>query len=166
LDEQLAASKIKSVTPLGITVYSQVNPLITTLAAIDEEFLDFKKYISAKYGYTKKMLPKYYTVYLFPEESKHGEYNLSTFKLYFAKGSEYDESIYDQLPGEPGGYLFATELVLSQQNCEIAIAESFFIDDLKKSLRYGLEHVALYHNDREKYEATRSHAKGGGHPIL
>jgi hypothetical protein len=33
-------------------------------------------------------------------------------------------------------------------------------------VRYEGEHLVLYQNDRRRYEQTKDHSQGGGHPIL
>jgi len=40
------------------------------------------------------------------------------------------------------------------------------LDRVSNVVRYEGEHLVLYFNDRQRYEATKDHSKGGSHPIL
>lgn len=39
-------------------------------------------------------------------------------------------------------------------------------DNLARIIEYEAEHVILWHNDRAKYELTKFHAPGTGHPLI
>lgn len=163
LSRQLDKCTIKTVTPRGLTIYSSVNPFSSTIEAIDEVFEGSIEYYKKKYGFTKKLATKDYSIYLFPDVTElHG---IPVFRVHISPGSEYDNSIYDQMPNEPGGFLYASELVIDPKRCEIAVAESHDGEQTAEAFRNGLEHVVLYHNDRKKYTATRIHLTGG-HPLL
>ncbi|HYP54633.1 MAG TPA: hypothetical protein VEQ42_13870, partial [Pyrinomonadaceae bacterium] len=76
--------------------------------------------------------------------------------------AQYAGSVYDQ-----GGYVYASGMVISTQQSAFIIAEHerdwHRVSDVA---RYEGEHLVLYHNDRRRYEATKDHSQGGGHPIL
>src|SRR5262249_32554262 len=76
--------------------------------------------------------------------------------------AQYAGSIYDQ-----GGYIYAAGMVISFNPSAFVIAEhSRDLNRVSNVVRYEGEHLVLFYNDRRRYEATKDHSKGGGHPIL
>ena len=119
-------------------------------------------------GYTERLEPAHHTIYVFPTAREYdaaGNYS-PAFKVYFDRQDEYDETMYDQEPGQPGGWLYAAEQVLDLPHCVFVIAESHNPQFVKESVYNGLDHLILYHNDPNRYYATRFHGNGGSHPII
>jgi len=76
--------------------------------------------------------------------------------------AQYAGSIYDQ-----GGYIYAAGMVIYFTPPAFVIAEhTKDLDRVSNVVRYEGEHLVLYFNDRQRYEATKDHSKGGSHPIL
>ncbi len=76
--------------------------------------------------------------------------------------AQYAGSVYDQ-----GGFIYAAGIVVALNPCAFLIAEhSKNYERVSNVVRYEGEHLVLYHNDRKRFEATKDHSKGGGHPIL
>ena len=147
-------------TSRGATIYAAEKPTETTLKAIDKGLADLFA-VARKNGYSGKLNYSDYTVYIArPDRVKDGAGNYSPDIAVGAAqyaGTEYDK----------GGYIYAAGMVVSQSKMAFVIANHTSnparVSDV---VRYEGEHLVLYHNDRRRYEATKDHSKGGGHPIL
>lgn len=151
----------------GCTVRSQ-KPLTDVQRYGIAEAFERMDAAARRNGYEQRLGGENYTIYIFPtarELDADGNYS-PAFKVYFDRGDEYDESIYDQEPGKPGGWLYAAEQVIDLPNGVFVIAESHNPQFVIESVYNGLDHLILYHNDQTRYYATRFHGNGGAHPII
>lgn len=163
---QLKALKVKT-TVGAVTVYSKQPLTDVKRNAIVDEFASCVE-IAIRLGYTTKLHPSNYTIYELPSER---DYNADgvycpSFKVPIEPGSSYDESQYDQVPGSPGGWIYAAEKVLDLTKCEYAIADSNNYAYIRESVHNGWDHIILFHNDIDRYGQTADHSQGGGHPIV
>jgi len=147
-------------TSRGATVYAAEEPTEAMLKAIDKGLADLFV-VARKNGYSRKLNYSDYTIYIAkPDRMKdpNGKYSPD-----IAVGAaQYAGTVYDK-----GGYIFAAGMVVSQSKMAFVIANH--TSDLARVsdlVRYEGEHLVLYQNDRRRYEATKDHSKGGGHPIL
>lgn len=159
---------VQTVTTAGVFVLSRKELTQTVKEAIDGAFFHMQV-IATRLNYTNRVAASDYTILIFPSER---DYNADgvycpSFKVYFNENDSYDESIWDKQPGTPGGYTLASEWVVDLEGCRFAMAESENDQFVRDCVHYGLDHLYLYFNDRERYEATKSHADGTvNHPIL
>lgn len=167
IQNQIDKLKVKTTTPGGVFVVSAKTPSTLMQTAIDLAFAEMRE-IAARLGFTNKIEPNNYTILVFPsvrDYNADGTY-CPSFQVYFQPGDPYDGSVYDQLPNQPGGWTYAAEQVLSPDNCTFVIADCENAEYIRASTHNGLDHIYLFFNDRQRYEDTKSHANGGGHPIL
>jgi hypothetical protein len=147
-------------TPKGAAVYAVSRPSNAVLNAIDKGLTDLFA-VARKNGYSRKLNYSDYSIYIAkPDRLKNaaGQYSPD-----IAVGAnQYAGSVYDQ-----GGYIYAAGMVIYNNPCAFLIAEySKNFERITEVVRYEGEHLVLYHNDRQRYNATADHSKGGGHPIL
>lgn len=157
-------------------VLSQVPIHENVRQGIIDGFADVTARAKAK-GWLNGFDPSQYTVMLFPSVRDHdadGTYS-PVFQVFFKKGTAYDNSIYDQVPNAPGGWIFAAEQVLTtanQQTLKYEPTNVFMIamndqrDYTARVVSYGLEHILSWKNDPAFYEATKDHSGGGVHPLF
>jgi hypothetical protein len=147
-------------TPNGVIVYAVRRPSAAMLHAVDKGLTDLFS-VAQKNGYRRGLNYSSYTVFIANADrlkDGSGRYSpdIAVGAAQYA-GTEYDK----------GGYIFAGGMVIARNPMAFVIAEhtSDFgrVSDL---VRYEGEHLVLYQNDRRRYEATKDHSKGGGHPIL
>lgn len=121
-------------------------------------------------GWTNNLDPAIYTVKVLPATRTHdsdGNYAPS-FAVPFGAGDPYDESIYDQQPNTPGGYLNAAEQVEIKNGKPtnvFMIADNDSAEYTKTAVSNGLDHLFAWYNDRALYHATENHANGSAHPL-
>ncbi len=147
-------------TSRGATIYAAEEPTEAMLKAIDKGLTDLFA-VARKNNYSKKLNYSDYTIYIArPDRMKDGTGKYSPDIAVGAAqyaGTEYDK----------GGYIYAAGMVVSQGKMAFVIAnhtsDHARVSDL---VRYEGEHLVLYHNDRRRYESSKDHSKGGGHPIL
>lgn len=147
-------------TPRGANVLAVSRPNAQMLAAIDKGLSDLFA-VARKNRYSRKLNYGDYTIYIARADRRRdrdGKYSPD-----FAVGAaQYAGTDYDQ-----GGYIFAAGMVLSSSPAAFVIAEhDRDLDRVSNVVRYEGEHIVLYNNDRRRYEATKDHSRGGGHPIL
>jgi hypothetical protein len=147
-------------TPRGVYVYGVREPTQAMMNAIDQGFTDLFT-VARKNGYRRGLSYSSYTVFIAdPDRTKDGSGNYSADIAVGAAqyaGTEYDK----------GGYIYAGGMVIARNPMAFVIAEH--TRDFKRvsdMVRYEGEHLVLYQNDRRRYEQTKDHSKGGGHPIL
>ena len=148
-------------TGKGAKVYSYRKVSPAALKAIDKG-LDNLFAIARKHDYNTHLNYADYTIYIArPDRQKNGE---GTYSPAFAIASaQYAGSIYDK-----GGFIYVAGMVISDS------PSAFLIVDYNKQnlagisdiVRYEGEHLVLYFNDRQLYNRTADHSKGGSHPIL
>ena len=147
-------------TPHGAAIYAVRPPSAAMLDAVDKGLADLFA-VARKNGYYRGLNFSNYTVFIAtPDRMKDadGRYSpdIAVGAAQYA-GTEYDK----------GGYIYAAGMVISNSPMAFVIAEhnadASRVSDL---VRYEGEHLVLYQNDRRRYEATKDHSRGGGHPIL
>ena len=151
---------IAAKTPKGASVHAVNPPSPAVLSAIDKGLSDLfavarKNRFSSRLNYTD------YTIYI--ARADRTKDSAGQYSPDFAVGAnQYAGSVYDQ-----GGFIYAAGMVLAYTPCSFIIAEhARDLDRVSNVVRYEGEHIVLYHNDRQRYNATADHSKGGGHPIL
>lgn len=147
-------------TAKGARVYSINQPSAKMLDAIDRGLKDLFA-VAAKYKYFKRTDFSDYTIFIAkPDRTKdfNGQYSPD-----IAVGAaQYANSIYDK-----GGYIYAAGMVLAYNPCAFIIGDhTQNLERVSEVVRYEGEHLILYQNDRQFYNQTADHSKGGGHPIL
>ena len=147
-------------TPNGATIYAVRRPSATMLIAIDRGLSDLFA-VARRNGYRRGLTHSSYTIFIAdPDRVKNAD---GQYSPAIAVGAaQYAGTGYDQ-----GGYIFAAGMIIARSPMAFVIAEhtSDFarVSDL---VRYEGEHLVLYQNDRRRYEQTKDHSRGGGHPIL
>ncbi len=147
-------------TPNGATVYAVRQPSAAMLNAIDRGLADLFS-VARRNGYRRALNYTSYTIFVAnPDRTKDGS---GRYSPDIAVGAaQYAGTGYDQ-----GGYIFAAGMIIARNPMAFVISEhtSNFarVSDL---VRYEGEHLVLYQNDRRRYEQTKDHSQGGGHPIL
>jgi hypothetical protein len=152
--------RFETQTPSGARVYGVTRPTRQMLAAIDQGLSDLFA-VARKNNYNRKLNYSDYTVYIArPDRTKdpNGRYSPD-----FAVGAaQYAGTVYDK-----GGYIYAAGMVTTFNPGSFLIAEhTRDFNRVSEVVRYEGEHLVLYHNDRRRFEETRDHSQGGGHPIL
>ena len=147
-------------TSKGARVYSVKKPSSKMLKAIDDGLTQLFT-IARKHKYSKRLNYSDYTIFI----AKADRTKDST-KQYSpdiaVSAAQYAGSIYDQ-----GGYIYAAGMVVAFNPCAFIIAEhTKDFQRVSNVVSYEGEHLILYHNDRQLYNKTADHSKGGGHPIL
>lgn len=106
-------------------------------------------------GYQEKLELKDYTIAVL-----RGEKYKDFWCLKIPAG-KYKDTVYDN-----NGFVYATDYVVDPQGI-IAVAWHPFgeYDKLKQAVAAGAEHCILYHNDYDKYKATKLHLDSG-HPLF
>jgi len=151
---------IEARTSHGAYIYAVNAPSAAMLAAIDKGLTDLFA-VARKNGYSRKLNYADYTVFIGkPDRIKDGS---GKYSPDIAVGAaQYAGTQYDK-----GGYIYASGMVLAQNPPTFVIAEhTADFPRVSDVVRYEGEHLVLYHNDRRRYEATKDHSQGGGHPIL
>ncbi len=130
------------------------------LNAIDTGLTDLFA-VARKNGYSRKLNYSDYSIYIAnPDRSKNADGQYSPDIA--VNAGQYAGSIYDK-----GGYIYAAGMVIYNNPCAFLIGEhTKDLERISEVVRYEGEHLVLYHNDRQRYNATADHSRGGGHPIL
>lgn len=152
---------IRTNTRMGATVYAVTQPSSRTLSAVDSG-LDQLFAVARKNGYRAKLNHSDYTIYI----AKADRQRSAATGLYspdIAIGSaQYAGSVYDQ-----GGYIYVAGIVVALNPMAFMIAEhTSDFNRVSEAVRNEGEHLVLYHNDRRRFNETKDHSRGGGHPIL
>ena len=147
-------------TPQGATVYAVIQPNRAMLDTIDAGLVDLFN-VARKNGYRRNLSPSNYTIFIAkPDRMKDASGNYSPDIAIGA--AQYKGSVYDQ-----GGFIYVAGMVVAFNPGAFLIAEhSQNLNRVRDIVRYEGEHIVLYHNDRRRFEATKDHSHGGGHPIL
>lgn len=147
-------------TPKGANIYAVSAPSGAMMQAIDKGLTDLFA-VARKNGYPRHLSYSDYTIFIAKADrtkNASGQYSPD-----IAVGAaQYAGSVYDQ-----GGYIYAAGMVIYFNPSAFVIAEhTRDFNRVSDVVRYEGEHLVLYFNDRQRYEATKDHSKGGGHPIL
>lgn len=153
----------------GAVVFSQAPLPNAVTDGIANAF--FERIAAARVkGWQNGLDPHNYTIFVFPSVRDHdadGTYS-PCFPVFIDAGDPYDNSIYDQEPNSPGGYIFAAEQVLMTgqipQN-KFIIAMNDKRDYSARVTSYALDHLFAWHNDRDLYNRTADHSRGSQHPL-
>jgi hypothetical protein len=147
-------------TSKGALVYGVSRPSSGVLNAIDRGLTDLFA-VAQKNGYSRKTSYADYTIFI--AKADRTTNSAGAYSPDIAIGAaQYAGSVYDQ-----GGFIYAAGMVISNNPCAFVIAEhTKNFERIQEVVRYEGEHLVLYHNDRQRYNATADHSKGGGHPIL
>ena len=147
-------------TRSGAKVYAVIKPSVKLLQAIDQGLTDLFA-IARKNKYTKRLNYADYTIFIArPDRAKDAR---GVYSPDVAVGAaQYAGTVYDK-----GGYIYAAGMVIAMNPSAFVIAEhDKQFERVSDVVRYEGEHIVLYHNDRQRFNETRDHSKGGGHPIL
>ena len=152
--------QFESQTPRGVRVYSVSRPRQEALRAIDSGLSELFA-IAARRGYRQGLNYSDYTVFIGRADRQRD--SAGAYSPDIAVGAaQYGGSVYDK-----GGYVFAAGMVLSMAPGAFLVAEhERDFGRIANVARYEGEHIILYHNDRQLYQRTYDHSRGGGHPIL
>ena len=160
--EQVAGDRfaVSVRSPRGVQVIARTQPRAEVLRAIDDGFAELFS-IARRHGYRARLDYAAYTVFVARADRERDSSGAYSPDIAIPAG-QYAGSGYDQ-----GGYIYAAGLVLAYDPCAFIIAEhekdQRRIADV---VRYEGEHIVLFHNDRNLYQRTADHSRGGGHPIL
>ena len=147
-------------TQRGAFVYAVRQPSPAMLNAIDRGLTELFA-VARRNGYSRRLNYSDYSVFIAnPDRQKDagGSYSpdIAVGAAQYA-GTQYDK----------GGYIYAAGMVIARNPMAFVIAEhTSNLARVSDLVRYEGEHLVLYHNDRRRYEATKDHSQGGGHPIL
>lgn len=147
-------------TQKGAAIYAASKPSNAVLKAVDKGLTDLFA-IARKNGYSRKLNYSDYSIYIAkPDRLKNADGQYSPDIA--VNAGQYAGSIYDK-----GGYIYAAGMVIYNNPCAFLIGEhSKNLERVSEIVRYEGEHLVIYHNDRQRYNATADHSRGGGHPIL
>jgi hypothetical protein len=147
-------------TPLGANVYAVRRPSLQMLNAIDKGLTELFA-VARKNRYTRRLNYSEYSIYIAnADRTKNSEGKYSPD--FAIPADQYAGTEFDQ-----GEFIYAAGMVLAYSPMAFIIAEhTRDLDRMSNVVRYEGEHLVLYHNDRRRYEATKDHSQGGGHPIL
>jgi hypothetical protein len=147
-------------TARGAVIYSVRQPSRSMLAAIDRGLNDLFA-IARRNGYRRGLSHSSYTIFI--ANADRGKDASGRYSPDIAVGAaQYAGTDYDQ-----GGYIFAAGMIIARNPMAFVIAEhTANFERVSELVRYEGEHLVLYQNDRRRYEQTKDHSQGGGHPIL
>lgn len=147
-------------TKSGARVYGVNKPAAQMLAAIDQGLTDL--FAVARQNKFKKQL-NYADYTIFIARADRTKDSDNKYSPDFAVGAaQYAGSVYDK-----GGYIYAAGMVVALNPSAFVIAEhAKQFERVADVVRYEGEHIVLYHNDRRRFEETRTHTVNNSHPIL
>lgn len=142
-------------TPRGARVYSVSRPSAGELSAIDRGLTDLFA-VARRNGYRRHLNYSDYAIYIARADVGGDTPGIAV------GAAQYRGSVYDQ-----GGYIYAAGMVIDYPSSSFLVAENTRNPgSISNIVRYEGEHIVLFYNDRQRYEATRDHSRGGSHPIL
>lgn len=162
--ERITGDKFRYIsrTPKGVKIFSVKKPGSQMITAIDRGFDDlFAISKKTQYKYRKRLRHQDYTVYISRPDRLKNKAGMYSPDLAIA-ANQYAGTKYDK-----GGFIYAAGMVVAFHPCAFIIPEH--TKDFKRVanvVRYEGEHLVLYHNNRQFFNQTADHSKGGGHPIL
>jgi hypothetical protein len=147
-------------TKKGAMIYAVRQPSAAMLKAIDQGLTDLFV-VARKNGYSRRLNYAEYSVFIANadrQKDADGKYSPG-----IAVGAaQYAGTVYDK-----GGYIYVAGMVIARNPMAFVIADhTSNLDRVAEIVRFEGEHLVLYHNDRRRYEETKDHSRGGGHPIL
>jgi hypothetical protein len=152
--------RISTRTPKGANIYSVNRPSAAMLQAIDRGLSDLFV-VAQRNGYRRHLNYADYTIFI--GRADRTKNAAGAYSPDIAVGAaQYAGTQYDQ-----GGYIYAAGMVVANSPASFVIAEhTANFSRVSDVVRYEGEHLVLFYNDRQRYEATKDHSKGGSHPIL
>jgi hypothetical protein len=130
------------------------------LSAIDQGLTDLFA-VARKHGYRARLDYRDYTIFIARADRTSDSKGAYSPDVAVPAG-QYAGGDYDQ-----GGFIYAAGMVLAFNPCAFVIAEhTQDFGRVSNVVRFEGEHLVLYYNDRNLYEQTADHSRGGGHPIL
>ena len=147
-------------TPRGAHVVARTSPRAEALRAIDQGLTDLFA-VARRHGYRARLNYSDYVIFIAkPDRTRDSTGAYSPDVAYNAP--TYMGSVYDQ-----GGYIYAAGMSFSFEPNALVVAEhERDFQRMTNVVRYEGEHLVLYHNDRQLFQQTADHSRGGGHPIL
>ncbi|HEY0005184.1 MAG TPA: hypothetical protein VGB17_10285 [Pyrinomonadaceae bacterium] len=147
-------------TPRGVHVFTRNRPRPEVLRAIDDGFAELFS-IARRHGYRARLDHSAYTIFIARADRTRDSSGAYSPDIAIP-ALQYAGSVYDQ-----GGYIYAAGMVLAYNPAAFIIAEhDRDFARISNVVRYEGEHLVLYYNDRQLYERTADHSRGGAHPIL
>ena len=147
-------------TQQGAVIYAVSRPNAAMLQAIDQGLTDLFA-VARKNGYRKHLNYSDYSVFIAKADRTKNAAGVYSPDIAIG-AAQYAGTEYDQ-----GGYIYAAGMVVSNSPSAFVIAEhTKDLNRVSDVVRFEGEHLVLYFNDRRRYESTKDHSKGGGHPIL
>lgn len=151
---------VRTSTPKGATVIAVTRPSRQMMEAIDTGLTELFA-VARKNGYSRNLRYSDYTIFIGKADRQAD--SAGKYSPDIAVGAaQYAGTVYDK-----GGYIYAAGMVLSYRPSAFVIADhQRDYGRVSDVVRFEGEHIILYFNDRARYEQTKDHSKGGGHPIL
>lgn len=149
-------------TPLGATVFSRtaINPEL--LSSVDAGINRLNQIAStAPNNYTNLAAPSAYNVYLFPRSPRCEN---AAFLIDGSSALSYDNGDFDKNPEIGKVALCAAGMVVGSIDYSMLVVDD--VATMATIVQYEAEHIALFHADPERYEATKFHTAENYHPIL
>ena len=147
-------------TPKGAFVYAVNKPSSAVLNAIDKGLTELFV-VAKKNKYSARLNYSDYSIFIAKSDRTKDSAGKYSPDIAVPAG-QYAGSGYDQ-----GGFIYAAGMVIAYTPCAFLIAEhTKDLNRISDVVRYEGEHLVLYHNDRQRYNETADHSKGGAHPIL
>lgn len=126
-----------------------------------QQVSDLKAFAKSRYSFTK--YPSVINIRVVPRSPECDDISFLLPPQAVPYGTNYDGSSYDR-DGATNGYV---SLCAAGRFYEFESRIEVTAEGLRTAqvVYYEMEHLVLYWNDRQRYEATKIHA-AGGHPIL
>lgn len=149
-------------TPQGATVFSGSAINAELLPLIDAGINRLNQIASAEpNNYTNLAAPSAYKIYLFPRSPRCEN---AAFLVESQSSPEYDNGEWDKNPAPGKVALCAAGMVVGTNDNSMLVVDD--VGTMPTIVRFEGEHLALFHVDRPRYEATKFHTATSYHPIL
>jgi len=147
-------------TPQGASVFAQRAINTELLPLVDAGIERLNQIASAApNNYSNLAPPSAYKVYLFPRSPRCE----NPAFLIETDGGSYDGSEWDKNTERGKVALCAAGMTVADDYSILVVDDAATMPTI---VRYEGEHLALFHVDRERYEATKFHTAMSFHPIL
>lgn len=164
IEDRVFSSTRRDRTPLGVEIWLEGDARVTVSDKnrIDEGLSNcFER--ARRQGYTLALDHRQYKVCFLDNPERAPESGILSYRLPPGPyaGTEWDL----------GGYILAAgQMIMAdyEEGNLIALPEhnGQDQDSLRTIADYETEHIVLCYNDGERYEATKIHGQGKGHPII
>lgn len=164
IEDRVFSATRRDITPLGVEIWLEGEAKVTLSDKnrIDEGLMAcFQRARNA--GYTLALDHRQYKVCFLENPERSPESGTLSYRL---PAGPYAGTKWDM-----GGYILAAgQMIMAdyEDGNLIALPEhnGQDQDSLRTIADYEAEHVVLCYNDGEKYEATKIHGQGQGHPLI